>query len=170
MNKTTLEEMKKDLPTVAGRVEAVNDCSDKNYFGVRINDEWLNGRGSTEISTGDVVELKVTENRDNDEVFIDIMETNILEETLTEKEKPVGGVESSNAQRENKGDNSRSGSSNNFTSKSRDISIKVALKTAAEHAGTRPSDDQARHLDEVNELANGYLNIMEGLKGGTKNV
>lgn len=165
MSETTLEEMKEALPTVAGRVEAVNDRSDKNYYGVRVNDEWFNGENSTEISKGDLVELKVKKNRDSDDVFIDIVETSILEEADQSKDSvSEGSTSSAQSEKESMGD--KSASSNNFTSKSRDISIKVALKTAAEHASTRPSDDQGRHLDEVNELANGYLNIMEGLKGG----
>jgi hypothetical protein len=100
---------------------------------------------------------------DEDE-FIDIVDKTILEESEGQKEERGSSTDQS-AQTTKNGDKPSANSSNNFTSKSRDISIKVALKTAAEHASTRPEDDQAKHLDEVNELANGYLNIMEGLKG-----
>lgn len=148
----------KGLETVKGEIEAVNNRKGQEFYGILVNGNWQNGENPMPqgLEKGVTVEIESDPEAD----FYNIQEINVMEQRETQNQNVGGGAISDLAQGE-QGDNSQS--SNTFqTQKSKDITVKVATKLAVEHANTRP-EQQAEHLDEVNELASGYMSIMQGL-------
>lgn len=151
-----------ETETIEGEIEAVNNRKGQEFYGLLVKGDWQNGENPMPqgIEKGVTVEIKSDPEAD----FYNIQEINVMEQRETQNQDVGGGANSDLAQGEQKkerGDNSQS--SNTFqTQKSKDITVKVATKLAVEHVDTRPKD-QAEHLDEVNELASGYMSIMQGL-------
>lgn len=143
--------------TVEGEIEAVNNRNGQEFYGLLVNDDWQNGRNPMpeDLEKG----MKVAIKSDPEADFYNIEDIKILEEA----EESAGSVSegaTSSAQQGNKGDKS---ASHNSSYKQVSIQAQTATKLAAEQASVRPGENQAKHLDEVNELANGYLNIIRGL-------
>jgi len=147
-----------ETETIEGEIEAVNNRKGQEFYGLLVNGDWQNGENPMPqgLEKGVSVEIKSDPEAD----FYNIQEINVMEQRETQNQDVGGGANSDLAQGE-QGDNSQS--SNTFqTQKSKDITVKVATKLAVEHVDTRP-EQQAEHLDEVNELASGYMSIMQGL-------
>jgi len=156
--------------TVTGKVTTFVNKNSNSKAGMLLDGEnrpWYNKKEPIPegLGKGAEVELKINPSKK----FYNVEKVKILREADQSAGSVSEGANSKNAQQENKGDKSASPKSSFQTQKSKDIAVKVATKLAVEHAGIRPGDNQAEHLDEVNELANGYKNIMQGLlKEGEK--
>lgn len=147
-----------ETETIEGEIEAVNNRKGQEFYGLLVNGDWQNGENPMPQGIEKGVTVKIKSDPEAD--FYNIQEINVMEQRETQNQDVGGGANSDLAQGE-QGDNSQS--SKTFqTQKSKDITVKVATKLAVEHADTRP-EQQAEHLDEVNELASGYMSIMQGL-------
>lgn len=152
----------KGLETVKGEIEAVNNRKGQEFYGLLVNGDWQNGENPMPqgLEKGVTVEIESDPEAD----FYNIQEIDIMEQREKQSQSVSGGGDSNRAHGERKKEGDNSQSSNTFqTQKSKDITVKVAFKEAVEQASTSPGESQGEHLDEVNELASGYISIMEGL-------
>lgn len=133
--------------TTKGKVEAINDRESQDWYGVLIDDDWYNGDDSLneDIEKGDEVAIKFTEQQNADSSWMSI-----------ENIKRTGGS----------GPNSESragGASNSSThlSKNERILVNTAFQKAVDKVSLDDASDQGEHLEQVNSLTNGYIDVMK---------
>lgn len=146
----------KDLGTVAGKVEAVNDKKDREWYGICIGDDWFNGEETTDIEKGDTVELKVNDSDD----FIDIESETVLQESS--RESSVGGEQRSTSAQS-------SGGTVSPVSKTSRIVAQGAVKIAVHNADHEYSEDPKKHIEEVRERSQAYSGMIEDLSQEVEN-
>lgn len=131
-----------------GTVEAVADHSDKDYYGVCINEEWFTGEDSLPIDLrkGDRVKMAVNDS-DN---FIDV-----------EAIKKIQGSEG-NTQNEKTSSRSAGGSSGpNHLTKDQRINLKVAHKSAVEQLDRRETESEDDYREMLTKLTKLHLKSLE---------
>jgi len=143
--------------TTKGKVEAVNDRSDEDWYGVLIDGDWYNGNDSLDedIEEGDIVAIKYSEEQNADSSWKSI-----------ENIKRTGGTSPNSGSKA--GGASNSSSKNGLSDCQASIHAQTATKLAVEHADEEYNDDVSDYLDEVSERAQAYNNIMNQLYGENK--
>lgn len=136
---------------IKGKVQAVNDQDEKDYYGICINDEWFNGEDSTDIQKGDTVKLAVKE---SDEEFIDIQAAKTIQDDGQSKDS------------EKVSSKSREGAAPNPTlSKDQQIRKSLAFKKACDKVpyqlGFDGDSDKEDYKERVKELMQVHEEILE---------
>jgi len=133
--------------TTKGKVEAVNDRNNEDWYGVLIGDTWYNGNDSLDedIEEGDMVAVKYTEEQNADSSWKSI-----------ENIKRTGGTGPNTGSKAGRASNSST-----HLSKDERITANTAVQLAAEKVPLEDADSQGEHLEQVNSLANGYRKIIE---------
>jgi len=159
--------------TVRGKVEDVNLNPKKSYYGVRIDGEWFNGELDGAVTAEHVkdfrgMKLRLEVNGSDD--FIDIENVRVEENKDASQKNKEKRVESDASPGEGSvsdsaGVNSSTPSNNkNVLSPTQaNITAQASVKLAVEHVSTRPEESVGEHIEEVNELARGYANIMKSV-------
>jgi hypothetical protein len=132
--------------TIKGKVEAINDREDEDWYGVKVDGDWYNGNDSLDedIEEGDMVAIKYTEEENADSSWNSIQ--NI---------KRTGGTGLNSGSKAGR-------ASNSSLSKNQRITANTAVQSAAKKVPLDDADDQAEHVEQVNKLANAYRRIIEG--------
>jgi len=158
---------------VSGRVQAVNIKPEKNYYQLLINDSWFSGELGAVTAEhvkdfqGKKLELTIKTGGDD---FIDIMDIRVegSEDASQKNNKRVESDASGGGGSSDSAGVNSSASSNNksvLSPTQANITAQASVKLAVEHAEVRPGDSVGEHVEEVNELARGYANIMESITG-----
>jgi len=157
---------------VKGRVQAVNIKPEKNYYQLLVNDSWFNGElgavTAEHVKSFQGKELELTVKTGGDD-FIDIEDIRV-EGSKDADQKGDGRDRKSDASggggcSDFAGVNSSTSSNNKsvLSLRQSNITAQASVKLAVEHAEVRPEESVGEHVEEVNELARGYANIMENI-------
>ncbi|AFH22354.1 hypothetical protein OSG_eHP23_00125 [environmental Halophage eHP-23] len=132
--------------TTKGKVEAVNDRSDEDWYGVKVDGDWYNGNDSLheEIEEASIVAVKYTEQQNADSSWNSI-----------ENIKRTGGTSPNTGSK-------AGGASNSSFSKQDRIKAQVAFKEACETVRQQKNSSNIdEHFEQVNSLANGYRQVLD---------
>ena len=119
--------------TTKGKVEAVNDRDNEDWYGVLIDGDWYNGNDSLDedIKEGDIVAVKYTEEQNADSSWKSI-----------ENIKRTGGTGPNTGSKAGRASNSSS------LTKDQRITANTAVQLAAEKVPLEDADSQGEHLEQ----------------------
>lgn len=145
--------------TVKGRVQAVSDKQDNDYFGICIDDDWYNGPDSLNRDLQDA-KIKLTVKSDSDD-FIDIQKINVLEEA--NEDDATSGRDTSDSGNGRGDSNAGSNSSSRKNPKRANIMATAATKKAADIVDAEKYTNKGEYIDQVSTVASGLNSIMNNL-------
>jgi len=169
------QESEQVTKTVTGEVEAVsvkNEGSSKQRYGLKVDGDWFNEFGSTNVGKGELVKIEYFTNSYGNQIEqVKILATR--EDESTEEDEGFKSQQRESTQKvsqkfkeeKKKGEGSMSSTgSNTFISdKANRIMSQTAFKKACENVETTPNQNIDKHFNEVKSLSNGYKQIIEEL-------